>query len=130
MTTRGVLTARHRRVIEGLVQGKAKQDIAGEIGIRPATISRFLRNPYFVVALHQAQDQALEGISAKMRAGAGAMLDVLEALATDEEESSHVRVRAALGWLAQLWRALELQDMAERMSAIEERLATMGLGGR
>lgn len=120
MSRRGELTARHRAVIEGLVQGKAKTRVAGELGIRRETITRYLRNPHFVAALRQAQDEALAGVTRRMRAGADTMLAVLATVATDKKESTHVRVRAALGWLAQLWRALELQDLSERVAKLEE----------
>jgi len=122
MSRRGELTPRHRAAIESLAKGLSKAQAAEATGIRPETISRYMRNPHFVSALRAAQDATLGQVTRRMNAGASEMLDVLVEIATDAAQSPHVRARAALGWLAQLWRAIELHDLAERVAALEELL--------
>ena len=119
MTRGNVLPSRQRAVLKALVAGQNKAQAAESAGVKPWTVSRYLRSPVFVAALRKAQDEALGGVTGKMRAGADTMLAVLEALATDTDVAAGVRVRAALGWLAQLWRALELQDLSERVANLE-----------
>ena len=120
MTSRAALTLRKRRAIECLVRGLSKQATAETVGVQPSTISRYMRDAKFVASLREAQSQALGEVGRSLVAGSRAMLAVLAKMAADETTPSSVRVRAALGWLAQVWRAVELGDLAQRIAALEE----------
>jgi len=41
---------------------------------------------------------------------------------SDPETSASVRVRAALGWLSELRRGLELEALADRVSQLEQNI--------
>ena len=114
--------ARRRRAVELLVRGLSQEEAAEALEVTARTVRRYLAEPTFRVALAEAQDEALGRVARRMTAGASEMLDVLESVACDGGMPPTVRVRAALGWLAQLWRAKELQELAERVRALEEAL--------
>ena len=117
------LTARQRAAIAGLSAGLDKQDVAATVGVRPQTISRYMRDPLFVAALREAQGDILGQVTRRMTDGANQALDVLQSVMKDKAMSPSVRVRAALGWLDQAWRARELNDIEERLADLERRVA-------
>lgn len=121
MTSSDELSARRRRAIVGLCAGLSKQAVAADIGVKPRTISRYLRDPLFRAQLAQAQDGALSVVVATMTAGARDMLAVLRAVANDAHMPAGVRVRASIGWLTALIRTREHHDVIERLIALEER---------
>ena len=123
MTSAGDLSTTQRVVIAALVAGLSKQEAAESAGVRPATVSRYLRQPRFRAALREAQDDALGSVTREMTAGASDMLEVLQSVAQDATMPPAVRVRASLGWLAQVWRAVELHDLALRLDELERILA-------
>jgi FixJ family two-component response regulator len=59
MSTNGRLSSRERAVVAALAAGLTKKEAAATIGIRPETVSRYLRDPYVCAALKEAQDQSL-----------------------------------------------------------------------
>ena len=116
------LSTSQRAVIASLVAGQTKQEAARAVGIRPETVSRYLRDPLFRGALSAAQDGTLAQVVARMTEGTNQSLDTLAAVMVDPEMPPAVRVRAALGWLEQAARHRELVDLVERVEQLEERL--------
>ena len=116
------LSTRKRAAIAALVAGLNKQETAEVIGIRPGSVSRYFQDPLFVAALREAQDQALSGVAREMTAGAGDMLQVLHTIATSLGMPPAVRVRAALGWLGAMWKAVELHELTARLAELEARV--------
>lgn len=121
MTASSDLTPRQRAAIALLVTGATQETTAQSVGVRARTLRRWLEKPFFVAELRAAQDAALAGVTRDLAAGAGDMLVTLRTIAKSVAMPPHVRVRAALGWLAQLWRARELDELTDRVTALEER---------
>ena len=113
------LSSRKMAAIAALVSGLSKSEVAQTIGIRPETLSRYLQQPAFRLALAQASDQSLAEVSRTMLSGAGQMLGVLREVATDKGMAPAVRVRACLGWLDQMVKVRELTDLAGRIQVLE-----------
>ena len=126
MTSKVQPSTKQRAAIALLAQGVAKQTVAAELDVRPWTVSKWLRDPVFVDGLRQAQDEALGRVARRLTEGGAEMLDILGDIARDKKLSATVRVRAALGWLGQLWRAVELHDLAERIAALEQKAVIDG----
>lgn len=126
MSSATQLSPRQRAGIAGLVSGLDKAEVAETLGIRPQTLSRWLRQPLFRHELAQAQDAAVGDVTRRISAGAGDMLAVLSAVAQDKAMPPAVRVRAALGWLAQVWKARELGELTERLAALETQVLEVG----
>ena len=122
MTRARSVSYRQRLAIEALAAGKNKTEACVVAGVQPCTLSRWMGENLFRAALAQAQDDVLGHVVRRMGGGAAGMLLVLEAVANDKKEVAATRVRAALGWLAQLWKAEELRELAERIAALEARM--------
>ena len=119
---RAVLSTKQRRVIACLMRGSTKGEAAESVGVRPATVSRWMGEPLVRAALSQSQDATLAQVSARMADGANDMLGVLQAVAKDTLEKGPTRVRAARAWLGMLWRSIELGELSQRVAALEARM--------
>ena len=123
MSTKCNLSTRQRTAIAMLVRGATQTDVAAAVGCHPRTVCRWIGLPKFRVELRAAQDAVLSGTTRYLAAGARDMLTILGQVARDTRVPPGVRVRAASAWLAQVWRARELEDLAARLTLVEERLA-------
>ena len=122
MTRPRNISHRQQLAIEALAEGKTKREASVAAGVQPCTLSRWMREKLFRAALAQAQGEVLGYVVRRMGGAAGDMLVVLEAIAADKNMAAATRVRAALGWLTQLWRAEELHELAARIEALESRM--------
>ena len=122
MTAADGLSSRKRALVASLAEGRTKQEAAETVGVRPQTVSRYLRDPAVRAALKKAQDEQLDHVAQRMTRGSNRALDVIEEVMTDEAMPSSVRLRAAQGWLQHAWKALELHDLSERVAALEKRM--------
>jgi transposase-like protein len=120
MTRNNELSPRQRAVVAALASGLDKQGAAAVVGIRPETVSRWLRLAAFRDGLRDAGDETLATVTRRLTGGAGDMLSVLESIAKDKGQPAAVRVRAALGWLERTERAMELHELAERIAELEK----------
>lgn len=130
MSAKPVLSARQRAAIAHLIGGATQEMAALYTGVTPRTLRRWLEQPVFRAELHRAQDATLSGIYRELAAGATDMLTTLRTVALDGAIPPSVRVRAALGWLAQLWQARELGELTTRVAELERRLPLDGQKGR
>jgi len=122
MTAGIVLSPRRQVVLGALVTGATQEAAAAAAGVTGRTVRRYLSEPLFQAELRRQQDEALGVITRRLQHGANLMMDVLEEVATDRRMSPAVRVRAALGWLSEAWRARELEDLAARVALLERTL--------
>jgi len=113
------LSPRKQAVVAALAAGLSKQEAAETVGVRPQTVSRYMRDPLVQAALRDAQGQVLGQVTRRMTGGANQALDTLQSIMADKTMPPAVRVRAALGWLAEAWRARELNDLEARVAALE-----------
>lgn len=122
MGSKTELSPREQAVVAALAAGLSKQEAAQTVGIRPQTVSRYLRNPLVRVALKDAQSESLGQVTRRMNQGCNRALDILQRVMADGEMPPAVRVRAALGWLEQAWKARELHELSERIGELERRI--------
>lgn len=116
------LSPRKRAFVAALAGGRSRTQAAKAVGISPRTARRYLADPLVVAALAEAQAETLGDVARRLNAGALMALDVLEAVMADAALSPNVRVRAALGWLAEAWQAREMLDFEARLSRLEAAL--------
>ncbi len=122
-TKTGTIRPIQRRFVERLAEGESIAQAGKSVGVSRRTAYRWAGDPRVRVALSALQDAALSDVARRLQAGARNMLAVLEAVATDTDETAAVRLRAALGWLDLSFRATELLDLAQRLEELEERFA-------
>ena len=120
MTGKHGLSARQRRFVEALAQGKTATEAAQVAGVSERTGRRYSGSPVVRAALAEAQDRALGDVVRRMNSGAGDALDVLAEIMQDKAQSGGVRIRAAQVWLEQAFKSRELLDMAREIAELRE----------
>ena len=121
MTKNGTLTTNERRALEALLTCATVRDAAKRANLGPTTVYRYLADPAFKAALRARQDQVIAGAVAALAGLAGDAVEALRDVLDDDEASHGVRVRAALGVLAQVQNMIELRDLVDRVAALEAR---------
>ena len=113
------LTARQKRAITALLtESDAKAAaVSAKVGYR--TLCRWLTFEYFRQALTQAEGSALDATTRRLLAGQFRALDALEVL-IKSSKSETVQRQAAVNWLDTLLKLLELRNIEQRVTAIEE----------
>ena len=88
-------------------------------GIGERTIHRYLADPEFTAELRKRQDAILAATTAALVGLAGDAVETLRDVLQDTEASHSVKLRAAATWLSHTRGAVELDDLARRVSALE-----------
>lgn len=98
--TRVGLSTRKRRAIVALLSSSSIEAAADECGLHRWTLYKYLKDPAFVAELETRQDAITTAVTTAFVGRAHVVMGVLLDIIEDEEDSSAVRVRAALGWLS------------------------------
>ena len=130
MAENGTLSRSQRRFVGALATTRTIRAAAAKANIGERTAWRWLCDP----TVRRAADGALDSVLREATHNAASLmtkaLDTLVDVMDDGEASASARVSAARAVLEVGLRYHESMILAERMSVIEERLATIGLGGR
>ena len=119
-----------QRAIEALLAGATPSATAAAAGISERTLRRWCQRPHFADALSCAQRSVFDDALRLLRVTA---LDAVRALRTvlnDQNAPPASRVAAARVVLEQAHRARELEEIEERIAALEEIAAMQTRKGR
>jgi len=122
MTAKTVLSARKKAFIAAITAGMTQKEAAAAIGISLRTAGRYMADPMVRAALSEAQDAAFGQVTVRMASGSNEALTVLQAVMRDRTISPSVRVRAAQIWLEHCQRFRELNDLANRVAMLEQKI--------
>ena len=114
------LTNNQRKAINALLQCTTIKGAALAAGLSERTLHRYLNQEHFRVELARRQDATIKATTASLVGLSGAAVEALRDLLQNKETPAGVKARAALGWLAQMRQSVELADLAERVSRLEE----------
>jgi hypothetical protein len=109
-----------RLALEALVAGKKRTEAAEAAGVTRQTVHRWLLDPVFLAALHQARCEAWTEVTGELHAHAlhavGALAAVLDC---DQPRARILAARAILDLSA---RAIELENLNGRAALVEAEL--------
>jgi hypothetical protein len=126
MTRRaGELSPRQRTALEAILAGRTCAAAASAAGVTERTLFAWRRQPGFVRALQEGQDDIFASSRGDLRATAGDAVKALREIINQESAPASARVRAALGTLEYLHRTVELEEMEARMLEIEDALGIL-----
>ncbi len=119
-----MLTSKQRKAIEALLEGAKVKEAALVAGVSTRTLQRWREQEAFALELHQRNTHAIKDAAMRLTAHFDDMLDVLLAIAKDEQGmySESVRVRAALGWIDRQIRMMETTEVLERILRLEQKV--------
>jgi hypothetical protein len=119
---RETLTRRQQQLIAAMLQHTSLAKAAAAAHVPESTAHRWLTQPEFVVELRHARRKLTERATTNLQAGAPLCAAKLIQLALDAEMPPTIQLAAASRVLELAFRGEELQDIQERIAALETRL--------
>ena len=119
MTGCETLTGSQQTAVSLLAQGWRRAEVERELGISRRTLDRWTARPAFREALDQERRGIVREAMSRAKAHMGRMLEVLRRIAEDDAMPPPSRVSAAAKILDVAVKAIEVQDLDERLRALE-----------
>ncbi len=116
------LTAKQEKAITALHAQPTIEAAAAALSINPATVHRWLQDPAFADAYRSARRDAVGQAVTRLQQVSGAAVGVLVQVMADKSNPAATRVNAAKTVLEFSFRAVELEDLAERIAALEQHI--------
>jgi transposase-like protein len=104
--------------IAALLTQRSVEDAARSVGIAPATLLRWLKQPEFQAAYRQARRDAFSQSIARLQQASGAAVSTLLVM-VDTNTPASTRVRAADSILNHAASSMELEDIEVRVAELE-----------
>lgn len=112
--------------IIALLTAPTIEDAAKEAGVSDTTLYRWLKLPEFQEELRETKKQAVNLALTKLQHSTTAAVQVLQDVAEDKDAPASARVSAAKGILDMALKAVELDDLIQRLKKLEEQIALKG----
>ena len=113
---------RRAEVLELTARGCSPRAIAAQLGLTDRQIRHYLHDPQTRAELRQMQDDRLRALSRQTLDAAGSALDVLRDVAESGTQPAAARVAASRAILEATTRLLEVADLAERVTTLEQQI--------
>ena len=116
--------------IAALLTKRNIDEAAKAVGISPNTLLNWMKVPEFQAAYREARKAAYSQAVAKLQQGATAAATTLLKVMVDQSTPASVKVRAAECVMTHSARAIEIEDIEARVSALELVAPSQKSGGR
>lgn len=116
------ITPKQRRAISLLVTGRSARDIAAAIGVHENTIYMWGKTLEFQAALHEAENEAMRGVTRSLLALADKATGTLESVMDNARALDSSKVRAADIVIGRLLQTRELLELEERIKRLEDQI--------
>lgn len=113
------MTAKHEKLLVALLACPTINIAAKSAGISEATALRYMKEPEFTVAYRDARREMVTHSLTALQGACGEAVDTLREIATDKDAPASSRVAAAKAILETSVRAVEIDDLAARVEAME-----------
>jgi hypothetical protein len=113
-----VITVKQQKAIAALLSERTTRDAAKAAGVNEKTLYTWLNEPNFRAALREAEKDILDNVTRRLSAGQSLALDTLENLVKSARHES-TKLRASLAWLEMSLKFRDMQDIDERLTALE-----------
>ena len=117
------LRPKEARAIAALLSEPSIEAAARSARVGPRTLRRWLQRPEFAEELAGAVRDAMAGAMRSLEAATAEAVEALRHIVADREAPPGVRVSAARVVLEQAQRALEREELEDRVAALERALA-------
>ncbi|NLP24491.1 MAG: hypothetical protein GX382_08230 [Syntrophomonadaceae bacterium] len=116
------LEPKQQQAIIALLTQPTITGAAESIGINPKTLHEWLKQPDFREAYAEARDQTMDQAITRLQQAISKAIDTLIAIMGSDLAKDAARVTAARTILDMAFKAYELEQIAERLTKLEQRL--------
>lgn len=113
------LSRKQEQAIAALLTAPSITEAAQQTGIGEQTLFRWLKDPAFAEAYRQARRQVVQQAITQLQAACGEAVENLRVIMGNPEAPASARVSAARTVLEMAVKAVELEDLEQRLSALE-----------
>jgi AcrR family transcriptional regulator len=124
------LKPKQEEAIAALLTNRTVDDSARAVKITPRTLYRWLREADFDAAYRQARRAAFGQCVARLQQASSAAVSVMLKILADPAAPASARLRAADMVVTHSAKAIEIEDVEARVSALEASVAAERAGGR
>ena len=117
------LPQKQGKAITALLLCDTLEKAAKQIGIAPSTLYRWLQDTEFNAAYRAAKIACVSQAIGRIQQISGEAVETLRAIMIDKDKPSSTRVAAARCVLEISIKSIELEDMEDRITAIEEKIS-------
>ena len=117
------LTPIQERAIVALLANSTIKRAAKSVGIDDATLWRWLQDKHFHAAYRAARRESVSQAIARLQQASTEAVNTLREIVKDKQQPAPARVSAAKAILEFSIKAVEIEDMAERLAEVEAILA-------
>jgi hypothetical protein len=114
------LNIRQDRFLKALLQAGSVTEACKMAHINPTTGYKYLKDKTFMAEYRKLRREAMQQVTARLQKSAERAVNVLNEVMMDKENAANSRVTAAKNTLDIAYRSIELDDLAERVEAVEE----------
>lgn len=114
------MTPSEERALSALITSKSKKEAAQKAGITERTMRRYFENPEFCKRYREAFAQVVQDATRQAQQLLAPALSTLESIMADEDIPAAARVNAAKIALDYAVRLTDQNDLAERLTALED----------
>jgi hypothetical protein len=125
---RAGLSRKQEQAVAALMANPTLEAAAGAMKVNPVTLTRWLRVPAFQDAYRDARREAVTHAVATIQAATSEAVETLRAIMRDGNAPAGSRVAAARTILDTALKAVELEDLAARVEALEAAAPLAGSG--
>jgi hypothetical protein len=116
--------------VAALLSQRNLEEAARVAGVGVATLMRWQKLPEFQEALRRARREALSQTIGRLQQGSSAAATTLLKVMLDQNTPASTKVRAAESVMNHALRAMELEDVMERLTELERAADLSKRGGR
>ena len=116
----GCLGTRKTRALQALLQYGTKEKAAQEAGISVVTLWRWLKQPPFQEALHQARREAFSQSTGRLQQASSAAVSTLLRVMARPDTPASSKVQASRSVIELSQKSFELEDMEIRLARLEK----------
>lgn len=124
------LRGKQAKGIEALLTTDTIDQAAKNTGVTRNTMYRWLKEDFFLKELNQAKRQVVQHSILKLQKASQYAVKTLLEICRDKNATDSARVSAAREILNNTLKAIELEDIEERIKALENRYLNRGPGRR
>jgi len=108
------------RAISALLQAETIRDAAKEAGLAEATLHRYLKDEAFRSAYREAKREVVDQAVCQLQRSAGKAVKALSSIIDEQDAPASARVSAAKTILEMAMKAVEIEDLEQRIAKLEE----------
>ena len=124
--SRGKLGRKQEEAILALLTQRSVDEAARIAKVVPRTLYRWMKDPDFNAAYREAKRAAFSQSIARLHQMSSAAVSTLGKVMVDANTPASTKVRAADSILNHTTKAIEIEDIAARVAALEEATQTPG----